>query len=315
MAIVRNPSQTELQAKDRGAIFIRGLTTIDSAIFDPALGVVGASWYLDLEVHGQLDENGFVHDFSHVKKLARQVMKDSVDHALILPVSSKGVDYSENETGEHWRLHARCKITGRDHVWEYQCPKGATYPIRCVSLQKNVIELEIAKLLKHRLPSSVQDVKVTLREEAAEVTAAFFKYTHGITNHDGLCQRLFHGHRSRMEVLIGDERRPDLEHYVTREIFGSEVHIATPKQFVSGMIEPGMRGRAGEMVELAYTAVKGGRFFARLPADRVFVVENETSIESLAQQIAVMIRAEERTSLAVKVLAYEGIQKGAMAIR
>ena len=85
---------TPQSGKERfGRLFIQDVDKIDCAIFDPSVGVVGQSWYVDITVSGQLDSNGFVYDFSHLKKLVKQVLKASLDHTLIIPVQSKLVHY------------------------------------------------------------------------------------------------------------------------------------------------------------------------------------------------------------------------------
>ncbi len=283
---------------------------MDCALFEPSSGVIGQSWHVDLQLTGSLDESGLVYDFGHLKKLVRQVMHDTLDHALLIPVSSQFVNFEDVDDSELWQLHAKCKLSDSNFVWEYKCPEGAVFPIRSVALRPAIIEQEFAKLLKHRLPSSVSDVTINFREEEAEETAAFFRYTHGIAKHDGLCQRIFHGHRSRVEVYVGSERRADLEHYVAREMLGSDVHITTPSQVIAGNIETGMRGKVGDSVTLAFQSTLG-KYEATLPADKVFAVEQETSIECIAYQIARILRSKVKTRVPVKVKIYEGIDKGA----
>lgn len=296
-----------------GTLFIDQVTNLDCAIFDSVSGIHGQSWHVGVELSGKLDEQGFVFDFSKLKKLVRQVLKDSIDHALVIPVSSKAVHFTEDEDLESWQLHARCRMSETDSEWTYQCPPGAVYPIRCKSINQPILEKEIARLLRHRLPDRVQEVKVTFKEEEAEKTAAFFRYTHGITHHEGLCQRLFHGHRSRVEVHVGDERRADLEHFVARDILGQSVHIASTNQILEGpQVEVGNCGPEGQFISLAYEAVDG-IFRATIPADKVFVIEGETSIECIAHQVAREIKIRENIKATVKVRIFEGIGKGAIA--
>ena len=154
---------------------------------------------------------------------------------------------------------------------------------------------------------------VKLREENISPTEASFRYTHGIQGHNGLCQRLFHGHRSRIEIFVGDERRPDLEHYIAREVFGSSIHIASLNQIKAGQGEVGRRGSTNEPITLHYAGTLG-LYEATLPANRVFFVESETSVESIAREIARVIKREENCTAPIKVISYEGIDKGAIAI-
>lgn len=313
-----NPAGNEQSAEGLGAaqsstLFVRDVGKIDSAVFDPSLGIIGASWHVDVWLTGTLDDNGFVFDFSPLKNLIKQTLANTLDHALIIPVGSQMVQYSEFENGERWTLKSRARGDDKDARWDYISPKTSVFPVHTVALKNMTIEQEFARLLRHRLPPSVNQLIVKLREEQIAPTEASFRYTHGITGHNGLCQRLFHGHRSRMEIYIGDERRPDLEHFVAREVLGNNVHIATLNQIKSGDGNIGQRGKTDAPVTLAYTGTLGN-FEATLPNNRVFFVEGETSIESIAREIARLIKREERPNDRIRAVCYEGIDKGAEAI-
>ena len=296
-----------------GTIFLNDLAKLDSALFDPSKGIIGQSWRVDVTLSGSLDENGFVYDFGPLKKLVKQVLTSTLDHALIIPINSQAVQYRDIGGGrECWKLRSKPNRMETELAWEYTCPTGAVYPLRCIALNRHVIEQELSRALRHRVSSNVHQISVSLREEDVEPTEAVFRYTHGITNHNGLCQRLFHGHRSRIQVYVGDERRPDLEHYIVRDIFNTSIHIACPSQFKSGMIEPGSRGKGKENVVLSYQS-NLGHFEASIPAERIFCVEGETSIEALSYAIAQFLSKEEAKGERVRVVCYEGIDKGAIA--
>ena len=313
-----NPAGNDQRADEptsaqTSTLFVRDVGKIDSAVFDPSLGIIGHSWYVDVWLTGTLDDNGFVFDFSPLKNLIKQTLANTLDHALIIPVGSQMVQYSEFENGERWILKSRARGEAKDARWDYISPKGSVFPVHTVALKNIAIEQEFARILRHRLPSTVTQLAVKLREEQIAPTEASFRYTHGITGHNGLCQRLFHGHRSRMEIYIGEERRPDLEHFVVREILGNNVHIATLGQVKSGNGEVGFRGKSEEPVTLAYSGSLGN-FEATMPNNRVFFVEGETSIESIAREIARLIKREERPNDKVRAVCYEGIDKGAEAV-
>lgn len=295
-----------------GTLFIKDVDRIDCAVFEPSFGVVGYSWHVDIAVSGPLDHNGFVHDFSHIKKLLKQTLRTSVDHSLLIPIMSRQVHYQEMPDTETWILKAKGRLTGTNAEWEYRCPKGAVFPIRAVVIDEEVIEQEIARLMRHRLPATITDIKLTLREEDAESTAAFFRYTHGITEHEGLCQRLFHGHRSLIEIYVDNERRPDLEHYIAREVFGSNIHIASQRQIISGEFRVGCRGTSDEPLLINYSG-SFGSYLARIPANRVFVTQDETSIESITRDLAQILAQKDTSGAKIKILCYEGIGKGAIA--
>lgn len=300
-----------------GSIFLNDVTKVDCAIFDPTKGVFGQSWQVDVTLTGPLGDTGFVYDFSSLKKMVRQVLKSSVDHALIMPINSqvvqfRGMEMRGADKSECWHMKSRVGKTGAECEWSYRSPGGAVFPSRSVAVSKGVLEQELVKSLKHRLPQEILGVTCILKEAEADPTEAVFRYTHGIARHDGMCQRLFHGHRCAIQIFVGEERRPDLEHYVARDVMGSHVHIATPSQFKVGMIEPGMRGKTKEPVTLGYEGTQG-YFEATIPADRVFCVERETSIECITREIARLVKREENTAERVRVICHEGINKGAQA--
>ena len=175
--------------EDSSTLFIRDVTKLDCAIFDAAQGIIGQSWHVDLTVSGILDENGFVCDFGPLKKLVKQTLDGTLDHALLIPVGSQMVQYSETNAGEHWRLRNKDRLTNTDCTIDYQCPKGAVFPIRAISIKTTAVEQELAKILRHRLPESVLQIGIKLREEKLKPTEAIYRYTHGLRGHSGLCQR------------------------------------------------------------------------------------------------------------------------------
>ncbi len=300
----------------KSTIFLNDVVKVDCAVFDPSKGVLGQSYRADVTLTGNIGANGFVYDFSKIKALVRDVLKSSIDHALVMPINSQQVQFRGMENlgkdkFEWWSMKSKAKAE-QDFDWEYRGPTGAVFPTRSVAVTRQALEQEVIRSLKHRLPQEISHIHVALREEEVDATEAVFRYTHGISGHDGMCQRLLHGHRSRIQVMVGEERRPDLEHYIVRDVLGSNVHIATPKQFKSAVIPPGTRGKTKEPVVLAYDAANG-HFEAVLPADRVFSVEHETSIECVALELAKLIKREENTSERVKVILCEGIDKGAIA--
>ena len=307
---------TLAEGKERfGRLFINDIDKIDCAIFDPSVGVVGQSWTVDITVAGTLDSNGFVYDFSHLKTLVKQVLKSTIDHSLVIPVQSKLVHYQETERGELWRLQAKSRLTGVNSDWTYLCPKGAVYPMRAINVTRELIEAECGRLIRHRLPEEITSVVVNLREEEVVSGQAFFRYSHGITGHEGLCQRLFHGHRSLIEVHVSDERRHDLEQWLAHEVLGSVVHVASLKQLVNppADVRAGTRAEYTEPLTISYRGSLGD-YEATVPANRVFLTDEETSIESIAYELAKLIASEAiEIGGPIRVKCFEGIGKGAIA--
>ena len=64
------------------------------------------------------------------------------------------------------------------------------------------IAIDLQKRIKAFLPDNVTEVLVTLRNE--DIPDAFYHYTHGLQKHLGQCQRIAHGHRSRIEIYVNN---------------------------------------------------------------------------------------------------------------
>ena len=299
------------KAAKQNTLFIKDIDRIDCAAYDPSVGVIGKSWYVDVEVTGDLDANGFVYDFSHLKKLVKNTLKSSIDHALLIPIRSSTVEYEGNGDSEEWTLRPTPRQDKQATTWKYEGPKGSVYPVRTYRVTRDVIEQECAKLIRHRLPNSVQRVSVKLRKEK-KPGASFFRYTHGISGHEGLCQRLFHGHRSRVEVHVAGEQRPDLERYVAHDLFGSIVHIASTDQAPAGNCEIGMRSNSSDTVALSYRGSLGC-YKAEIPLSQIFFVRTFTSIESITKEVALHLREKFNINAPLRVTCFEGIDKGAIA--
>ncbi|MBF0440894.1 MAG: 6-carboxytetrahydropterin synthase [Oligoflexales bacterium] len=297
-------------------LFIDDVDQIDCAIFDPSQGIIGQSWHVDVKVTGIPDDNGFVYDFGELKKLIKKVLKSTVDHSLLIPVLSTQIQYQETTSGELWKLKAKSPFIENDNDWEYRCPKGAVFPIRAINITKTLVERECTKLIRHRLPEYITDIQTTLRAEKAGPGASFIRYTHGISDHEGLCQRPFHGHRSLVEIYVNDIKRIDLEQYVTHEVLGPTVHIASKSQLSNKSEKSTYRNsKSSSKSQTVKLSFKGtlGKYQALIPKDKIFFVENMTTIESISHHILKIIEKREKTGSRIKITCYEGIGKGAIA--
>lgn len=292
-----------------GSIFIKNVSMLDFAIFDPSSGIYGNSLEVDIIAKGVRNDKGFVIDFSHLKSACREILKNTIDHALVVPMRISGVSMKETNSQEIWTLNEKNEKYSFD--WIYSCPQGAVYPLDAEIVTTELLEKEIAKIILKELPNTVSEVIVSLKEAHYSESQTFFRYTHGLPLHEGLCQRLFHGHKSQLEVYVNEKKRKDLEEFVVNELFNHNVHIATLNQVKSGQLEVHHRSEKLSPITISYEGGHGV-FEAQIPAKNIFTILDDTSIESLTWQLAAILKSKIDTNDKIKVFCYEGINKGSM---
>ena len=292
--------------KTTGSMYVDEIDILDCAVFDTKLGVIGSSHSVDVELSGLLDKDGFVFDFSDVKKQIKKDLKETLDHALLVPKQSQSISLDENNGYLSIRFES---MERSEKTTEYHCPKKAVYLLDATEITTKALEREAEKVFMKNMPSSVTDIRVTLREEQND-DFTFFRYTHGLPGHKGLCQRLLHGHRSSLRVFLNGERRKDIESDICTNWFNNHVHIAEPSQMTTKHWNLFERGNHEEICTLKYQALEG-EFALTIPAESVFLVEKATSIESISQGIAKQIKLR-HPDAKVKVMVSEGINKGGL---
>jgi 6-pyruvoyl-tetrahydropterin synthase len=276
------------------SLFIKDADRIDSATWEPGVGIKGQSWHVDVSISGSLDDNGFIYDFSLLKKSVKTALKETLDHALLIPKNSAEISIS----------HKDGRVMVREGGLSFDGPSQSVYLLPCDRVDTACIEAEFNKILKARLPDRVLLVQTTLREENCS-EGEFFHYTHGITGHEGRCQRLFHGHRSLVEVFVNRQKRRDLEKILAESLFKGSIHFADESQISS--IENGF-------VNVEYAATEG-LFKGSIPQSQVFMIDKGTSIETLVEFFASSLEKDIAKGDLLEVFGYEGIGKGAVASR
>ena len=275
-------------------LFVDNLTVIDFSYLDATRGVVGESWIVDIELIGGLDDQGMVFDFGHVKKQIKQFIDNEIDHRLLVPTLSSG--YHSNF--ENNILHIEFPLIAEGLI-SHQSPKDAVLLIDSPVIDANSIAIDLQHRIKALLPDNVTEVLINLRNE--QIDGAYYHYTHGLQKHLGQCQRIAHGHRSRIEIEIDGARSAQLESYWANRLKDS--YIATEDHIIDQLQLNGIAH-----TRMAYSAQQGD-FAITLPSDKVFIMPVESTVENIAKYLADTISKENKLNITVK--AYEGLDKGA----
>lgn len=276
-------------------LFIDSLTTIDCAYFDKARGLVGESWIVDVQMSGAQDEQGMLMDFSDVKRVIKTYIDEAVDHRLLIPSQSQAVDIEQAGN--------RVKLTlSSGEVIEYQAPIQATAFIESKVITTDYVIQHLKRGLSALLTNNITDYQITLRAE--QIDGAYYHYSHGLKKHEGNCQRIVHGHRSKIVVHQKGGRHTQLE-TVIAELF-ADIYIVTEEDIQSTYSHQGQ-----SYYHVAYTALQGD-FSLRLPVALCYVMQDQSTVENIALELANRF-ATQADNGAISITAYEGVSKGAIA--
>lgn len=294
-------------------LFYKALTVIDAAVLDHKLGLVGQSWYLDIKLIGKTDEESVIADFSKIKNKIKKVIDEQIDHKLIVNKKDLQVE-SEVAT-----VNFNFGTEQENKSLQYKAPVEA-FCILSDEFNEKFLEAYMNSLLIDIVPPNVLKVETTLRSENAEI---MFHYTHGLKQHYGNCQRLFHGHYNTIEIWRNGRRDCLWEKKLTQECFKGNIHFAfwenvQNKEKLMALHPQKATPLEGilsndVMVELAYESSQGN-YFCTLPATEVYFLPCETTIENLASYFAQWIKSNwAGPQDEIVVVGYEGIGKGALA--
>lgn len=273
-------------------LFVEQLTVIDCAYLDAQRGLVGESWIVDLELEGALDEQSMVLDFGKVKKQIKQAVDDSVDHTLLVPRRAAELSL---EAGEHdVALLFRSEVGAIEH----HSPPAAVSLLNADTVTADAVHAYLLPRLTATVPPSVDRIGLHLRQEA--INGEHYHYTHGLKKHDGHCQRIAHGHRSRLQISVDGMRDAMLEQLWAAR--WADIYLASREDLLA---------RANGRLRFGYDAPQG-RFELALPELCCDLLDGDTTVERIAEHLARSC-ALRRAGAAVEVRAYEGVMKGAIA--
>ncbi|MFM5709122.1 MAG: 6-pyruvoyl trahydropterin synthase family protein [Aeromonas veronii] len=287
-------------------LFVRDLTVIDSSYLCERRGMVGESWLVDIEMSGELNEMSMLLDFGRVKKLIKSIIDEEVDHKLLVPTECQLI-HVETLDGDE----STVDLLRPGRSIHLRCPSQGFAFIPAPQVDKESVTRYLLAVLAKRLPGNIKDLSLTLRQEA--ITGAFYHYSHGLKKHDGNCQRIAHGHRSPIEIHIDGERDQELE-LNWAERWG-DIYLGTEEDKVA-LTELALSPRANAQLGEHHCGFKyvapQGLFQLAIPSTEVEMIDTDTTVELLACYIAREVKKMVGDKF-VKIVAYEGVGKGAIA--
>ncbi|WP_027858320.1 6-carboxytetrahydropterin synthase [Marinobacterium jannaschii] len=274
-------------------LFVDNLTNVDFSYLHPQRGLVGESWLVQLELDGSLNDQGMICDFGIVKKAVKDWFDTYIDHTLVVPTGMSRLSYRQagGYTEVEW-------LYPDGQALSCNAPEQAIALVGVPDITEATLADWCHEQLLQLFPQQVEGLKISFKPEA--IDGAFYHYSHGLQQHDGNCQRIAHGHRSRIEIFLDGERDSVLEDIWAKRF--RDIYIGTESHLIA---------REEGMHHYRYQAPQGD-FRLSLPERYCYLMDTETTVELIACHLAAQIK-QEFPDDEVTVRAFEGVAKGAIA--
>ena len=308
--------QTSMKQHSSMTLFVDQLTVMDFSYLHVNRGIVGDSWLVDVNLDGKLNEQGMIFDFGQVKKQLKAEIDNSLDHKLVIPNGLPSLEVIED--GQSIEVSW---LNNRGQPCRHRSPKSAIVILEADSIQPQVVKSFLEQKLKSLLPDNAENLDLSIYPEPGlekndlgksaleknERAPAYYHYSHGLKKHLGDCQRIAHGHRSKIEIYENDIRAPHLEHDWSQQ--WQDIYIGSEDDLVDSAHSDIPSG----MVRFEYEAEQG-QFMIQLARESCYLIDTESTVEQISIHIAQALKKQfPHSTFTVK--AYEGVKKGAIATR
>ncbi|SMF35383.1 6-pyruvoyl-tetrahydropterin synthase [Alteromonadaceae bacterium Bs31] len=279
-------------------LFVDNLCNVDFSYLDHERGIVGETWLASVELDGNLDDQGMVCDFGIVKKQLREWLDKHLDHCLLIPEHAPQLQLqTENgQYGINWHL-------ADGNILKCGAPEQAITLIQNEQVNKQTVASWCIEKLQQHFPESVHSLTLSFTPE--NIPGPFYHYSHGLKKHSGNCQRIAHGHRSKIEIWRnGILSTEDMALWAQQ---WKDIYIASREDictYSESAFDP-------DNYAFSYES-RQGSFSLSIPKQRCYLIETDSTVEFIAQHIAQQMK-KTYPSEAIRVKAYEGLGKGAIA--
>ncbi|MGQ0619620.1 MAG: 6-pyruvoyl trahydropterin synthase family protein [Panacagrimonas sp.] len=273
-------------------LFVEQLTVLDFAYLDPQRGLVGESWIVHVELEGELDRQSMVLDFGEVKRSLKRLIDGSMDHTLLVPEKAPETRLTEVAGS------LEVQFTSARGLIEHRSPRCAVTCLPDAVIEPDSVAEYLVQLVRPVVPASVRRVGFQLLPEA--IAGPSYHYVHGLKKHQGHCQRIAHGHRSKIEVRAQGQRDSELEQQIAQD--WADIYLGTRDDVIA---------QRPDRIRFGYESPEG-RFELELPASCVDLLETDSTVERIAEHL-LAASIERRPGARLEIRAYEGVMKGAIA--
>ncbi|WP_278358136.1 6-carboxytetrahydropterin synthase, partial [Idiomarina abyssalis] len=255
------------------------------------------------------NEQSMVLDFGRVKKQVKAIIDNSVDHKLVVPAEHPYTKVTHNsDDSANWVDFVRPEQRSI-HLF---CPADAFAFIDAEVVSIETVTDYLKAVIKRELPVNVEGLSLFLRPE--NIDGFYYHYTHGLKKHDGNCQRIAHGHRSKIQIKLDNIRQPVLEKEWSdkwQDIYlGTTEDVCTRSNLQLSDAASDLSSDSSHTF-YSYTADQG-LFELAVPNAENFVIDTDSTVECIADYLVEEIKSQ-NPDKKVEVRAFEGVGKGAIA--
>ena len=257
-------------------LFVNDLTVMDFSYLCPTRGMVGESWIVDVVLSGGLNDESMVQDFGIVKKQLKRIIDDYVDHKLVVPAEHPSTTiHKHTDDGR-----VQVDFVFNNKAIQLNCPPEAYAFVYNHDINKSSVTAYLKDVIATHLPENVHDIDIELREEV--INSPFYHYTHGLKKHDGNCQRIAHGHRSKIIIQEeGVDSQKWQQYWATR---WADIYIGSQQDLVSAQDLSFGVNALGAMHCFKYEASQG-EFEMAIDTSVCEIIEYDSTVECLAQYV------------------------------
>jgi len=272
-------------------LFVDSLTNIDFSYLCPERGLVGETWLANVELIGDLDQQGMICDFGIVKKQLKQWFDKYLDHCLLVPTFCPQITVRQEggQTSVELAKESRPCI-------QVEAPESAVCLIDTHAITPSLV----ASWCEKQLSACFARADLSISFSCEHISSPYYHYSHGLKKHNGDCQRIAHGHRSKLLIWRDSVLSEDLmAEWASR---WRDIYIATEEDCIA---------ETENSFTFSYQSNQG-YFSLSLPKERCYLIDTDTTVEYIALHLANKI-SESYPGERIQVKAFEGIGKGAIA--
>ena len=270
------------------------------------------SYIVDLFLEGQLNQEQMLDDFSNLKKIVKEKVDLFIDHKTVINLKKED-KLIENKNDFEVLYQQK-----NNEIIYLKSPKQSLLFLN-KTINKSYLEKETQQYLKKFLPKNITKITIKFKKEASK--GDYFNYCHGLKMHKGNCQRITHGHRSKLQIKENNTLSKELTQKYKEQFkniyFGTNSDLITfslALQKVKPKLQEDLNKHLNIKNYSAFNYIAShGEYILILAKKKCYFFANETTIEQICLELCKKIKNTNQNKK-ITLTIYEGINKGATTI-